>query len=293
MTLDRMPAPPVRLPPPPQASMAGPGSPPHAALRRELAWHLGGAALAVASVGTALALNSALNAPFVWTWLLLLGLAAWPLWRGLPWHAPHARFGPANRITLLRLLTVLGLAATLVVPADAAWVGGTAAWACVVIATTAALLDAVDGPLARRSGLASTFGARFDLETDALLIAVLALMLWQWGKVPAWVLLAGGLRYAFVAAAACWPWMNRPLPESLRRKTVCVLQIVVLIVGLGPVIPPGAATALAAAGLVLLVHSFAVDTLWLIRRRRAPLPQPLSCGPAQPDIPSPDTEASR
>jgi phosphatidylglycerophosphate synthase len=287
MTIDRMPAECAPRASTAEARAGGAESQWRTALGRDLARHLLAAGGATAALATALVLGTPLPWAFVPAWLLLLAIGSALLWRGLPSHAPHARFGPANRVSLLRLLVVLGMAATLVHPADAAWVAGAAAWAFVVIATVTALLDAVDGPLARRSGMASAYGARFDMETDALLIAVLALMLWQWGKVPVWVLLAGGLRYVFVAAAWRWPWMNRPLPDSLRRKTVCVLQIIVLIVGLGPVISPPAATALAAAGLALLLHSFAVDTLWLLRRRRQPLAEPAG-SPADLDLPYPE-----
>ena len=84
-------------------------------------------------------------------------------------------------------------------------------------------LDAVDGWLARRLGLASRFGARFDLEIDALLLLILALLVWQADRVGAWVLVIGLLRYAFVAAGlARGPGCATPLPPSRRRQTVCV-----------------------------------------------------------------------
>ena len=50
---------------------------------------------------------------------------------------------------------------------------------------------AFDGPAARRSGIASRFGARFDMETDALMILVLAVLAWRWDRAGAWVLLPG------------------------------------------------------------------------------------------------------
>jgi phosphatidylglycerophosphate synthase len=37
-------------------------------------------------------------------------------------------------------------------------------------------LDGLDGWLARRFGLASAYGARFDMEVDGFLILVLALL---------------------------------------------------------------------------------------------------------------------
>lgn len=191
--------------------------------------------------------------------VLVLGLA----WPGLRTHHPHARFGPANRVTLARLGLMALLAACLGEALHAPWL----VWALVVLATVAAVLDAADGPLARRSGLASAFGARFDMEIDALLTLVLCLLLVQEGKAGAWVLAAGLMRYAFVAAAWALPWLNAPLPPSWRRKAVCVTQITTLIVCLGPVIAPWASNALAALALAMLSWSFAVDIHWLHRHR--------------------------
>jgi len=200
----------------------------------------------------------------------LFGLAAVVVWRGLPWH-PHARFGPANRVTLGRLAAVALFAA---VALEMAWRPlpdpDRVAWSLVVLATVAAVVDAADGPLARASGLASAFGARFDMETDALLILVLCVLIVLFGKAGPWVLAAGLMRYAFVAAAALprGRWLNAPLPPSLRRKAVCVGLIVVLITCLGPVIPRPAAGALAAVGAGGVGWSFAVDIAWLWRARR-------------------------
>ena len=64
------------------------------------------------------------------------------------------------------------------------------------------LLDGVDGWLARRHRIASAFGARFDMEIDALLILALSVLAWRHEKAGAWVVASGLLRYAFVAAGA-------------------------------------------------------------------------------------------
>lgn len=171
-----------------------------------------------------------------------------------------ARVGHANLVTAGRLCLVFGVAALVVRPGDEA-----AAWAAVVASTVAALLDIVDGRIARRTRTSTAFGARFDMEVDALLIITLAVLAWQWEKAGAWVLLSGLLRYAFVAAGWALPWLRAPLPPSLRRKTICVVQIVALIVVLGPVIRPPLSTLVAGAGLVTLGYSFLVDTIWLWR----------------------------
>ncbi|MCW7540199.1 CDP-alcohol phosphatidyltransferase family protein [Aquabacterium sp. A7-Y] len=241
----------------------GPGT-----LARDTLRHLLLAAALLAPLAWSLGRLAGLSPWYAAKCLALGGLAALLLWRGLPAHRPHGRFGAANRVTLLRLSGVALLAGGLGEPLAGR---PDLAWAVVGVATAAALLDALDGPLARARGLASAFGARFDMETDALLMAVLSLLILQSGRTGTWVLAAGGLRYAFVAAAVVWPWLGRPLPPSFRRKAVCVVQIVCLIACLGPVIPPAWASAMAAAGLAALVYSFAADVAWLARRRHLAL----------------------
>ncbi|HEX3141657.1 MAG TPA: CDP-alcohol phosphatidyltransferase family protein [Rhizobacter sp.] len=186
------------------------------------------------------------------------------VWRGLPLAHPHPRFGPANRLTLLRLAASTLLAAVIGEPLAQPDV---IAWGIVVAATVTAVLDAADGPLARRSGLASEFGARFDMETDAWLTLVLCGLILHFDKAGAWVLAAGLMRYAFVGAARLWPWLSGTLPPSLRRKAVCVAQITTLIVCLGPIVPRALSSALAAVSVGLLAWSFAVDVRTLARAR--------------------------
>ncbi|MSO62626.1 MAG: CDP-alcohol phosphatidyltransferase family protein [Acidobacteria bacterium] len=168
------------------------------------------------------------------------------------------KFGPANQITLVRAVLVAGLAIPVGQPATP-----TVAWSVVIIATVAALLDGVDGWVARRTGTVSEFGTRFDMETDAALILVLAILVSQYGKAGPWVLLSGLLRYIFVAAGWLWPWMRAPLGSSLRAKIICVVQTVALIVAIAPTVTLPASFVVAAAALLALSYSFLVDTLRL------------------------------
>jgi phosphatidylglycerophosphate synthase len=178
---------------------------------------------------------------------------------------PHPAFGAANRVTLARAAGVGLLAGLAFEPQDEL-----RAWTAVALATTAAVLDGVDGRLARRSGLASRFGARFDMETDALMILVLAAIAWAWGRAGAWVLLAGLMRYGFVLAGAIWPWRAGELPPSRRRQAVCVVQVAGLILALVPWLSPSQAAAVAAVSLAALCYSFAVDVRWLARASSTP-----------------------
>ena len=78
--------------------------------------------------------------------------------------------------------------------------------------------------------------------------------------------LAGAMRYFFVCAGQVWRWMEAPLPQSLRRKAVCVVQIVGLCVVVSPLVARPASTAIAAVTLAALTWSFGVDILWLRRQ---------------------------
>ena len=174
-------------------------------------------------------------------------------------------FGIANQVTLLR--------AGLVCLVAGALTGGPPAllgWSRAGVVAAALSLDAVDGWLARRFGGASGFGARFDLEIDALLILILAVLVWQSGRIGAWVLAIGLLRYAFVLAGWLMPCLRRPLPPSRRRQAVCVQQGVTLLLCLLPPVGPSVASAAAGVALLALLASFAADIIYLVRTERAP-----------------------
>jgi phosphatidylglycerophosphate synthase len=176
-------------------------------------------------------------------------------------HHPFARFGPANQITTVRAMLV-ALVASLVGEPRLPGVAAGAVAASVVVT----VLDGVDGWLARRNRIASDFGARFDMEIDALLILALSVLAWRYEKAGMWVVWSGLMRYVFVAAGAIAPWLRGPLPPSRRRQTICVIQIAGLTLAMVPSIQPPLSTLLAAAALVTLSYSFLVDTLWLWRR---------------------------
>ncbi|MFF8288662.1 CDP-alcohol phosphatidyltransferase family protein [Streptomyces sp. NPDC016309] len=194
------------------------------------------------------------------------GVFAVALWAVLTraldrWWPGGAAFGPANAVTLARTTLVGGVTALV-----AELCAGAAPGAALVGLTAVALsLDAVDGRVARRTGTATAFGARFDMEADAFLILVLSVCVSL--SLGAWVLAIGGMRYVFVAAARVLPWLDGPLPPSTARKTVAAVQGVALLVAGAAILPRGAAFALVGVALALLVWSFARDVRWLWRVR--------------------------
>lgn len=191
------------------------------------------------------------------------GLGALVAGAGLRRSYPHAEFGVCNLITLTRLALTAALAAPLVAagpPTDAVL------WLAFGIAASSLLLDGVDGWAARRAGLASGFGARFDMEVDSAFALLLAVLAWQTGQAGVWVLVLGLPRYAFLAAGAIWPQLTRPVPDSLFRKTACVLQIGALVAFLVPTAPAALTVPAAMLAALALSWSFLRDVRMLLSR---------------------------
>ena len=199
-------------------------------------------------------------APIAWVTGFAYGLAlvlltTWGLAR-----AGRPAFGPADWITFARA-TLVGCAAELIADGSrpAAWLTG--------IVAVALLMDGFDGQVARRTGTASEFGARFDMEVDAFLILLLCIQVSR--TLGLWVLAIGLMRYAFVAASWALPWLTAPLRPSMARKTVAAVQGVVLVAVTAAVLPRPAEYVVVALALAALVWSFGRDTLWLARTRQA------------------------
>ncbi len=190
--------------------------------------------------------------------LVRMGWRLGPAYRGFGW---------ANRVTLLRGTVTVTLAALACFPD----VLSAMAWPFAITSLVILVLDGVDGAIARGSGFKSDFGARFDMELDALLIIILCIALINLDKTGVWVLALGMMRYAFIVAGVLWPLLQAPLPESFRRKTVCVWQISTLMIALLPVVSVGFAFWTLALALALLMYSFAVDIAWLVRHGRSGL----------------------
>lgn len=172
---------------------------------------------------------------------------------------PHPRLGAANVVTLGRLTWVAILFGMLLA-------GGGNAVVIVGLSAVALSLDGVDGYLARRQHLESSFGARFDMEVDSAFALVLALLATLGPAGPAAVVL-GLPRYLFWGAGRAMPWLNGDLPPRLSRKVICVVQLIALIVLQLPWLPPALALVIVAATVALLAWSFGVD-IALLRRDR-------------------------
>jgi phosphatidylglycerophosphate synthase len=185
-------------------------------------------------------------------------------------------FGAANLVTLARVVGtcwVIGLTLQAVL----GWLSQSGQSVMIVIGACCLILDGVDGKVARARGESSPFGARFDVETDAVLLMALSVAVPVLGLAGWWVLAIGLMRYAYVAAAWVAPRPIRmalriPLPYRLSGKVVAVVQVValllVLTLGLIGIAVPPLSNAVLAGALVALCWSFCRSICWQLRAAR-------------------------
>lgn len=190
---------------------------------------------------------------------------------GLRGNGGQLCFGSANALTLVRAGTVAILLGIL---GDGALTGALGSntklrWILATAAMIALLLDGADGWIARRTGMSSDFGAQFDVETDAIFMLALSLLVYRIGEAGVCVVFSGMMRYFFVLAGFVWISLARPLPPSQRRKCVCVVQMGSLIAALSPAVPAKIGWALCLASFCLLTFSFVWDIGWLSVRSDA------------------------
>lgn len=184
-------------------------------------------------------------------------------------------FGLANLVTLGRVVGtcwVIGLT----LQALLGWLSETGLTVMIIIGSCCLVLDGVDGTVARARGEASPFGARFDVETDAVLLLALSVTVPMLGFAGWWVVAIGLMRYAYVTAAVIGPRPVRvalqiPLPYRYSAKIVAVIQaialLLVLILGLIGVaaIAPAVPNLLLLGALAALCWSFGHDVIWQLR----------------------------
>jgi phosphatidylglycerophosphate synthase len=178
------------------------------------------------------------------------GLASWLVQR-----RTQPATTPADQVTLARAVLACGCAAVAVLA-----VAGQApsrSWWLFALALPTLLLDAVDGAVARRTGTASTDGARLDMEVDACVLLVLTIALAP--AVGTWVVLIGALRYLLLVATWLRPELGSTLPRSQFRVFVAGLQAVVVATAIAPVLSLDVVQAMLAIALALLVMSFGTE----------------------------------
>jgi len=178
---------------------------------------------------------------------------------------PSGTWSPAHRVTLFRAVLIGAVA--------------TSAWShphvidtrmVMAVAALAFALDGVDGWLARRTNSASAYGARLDMELDAVFVLVLSVLVWTWDKAGSWVMLCGAARYLWWIADHSIPWFNRPLFPSSHRRHGCFVAVSALVLCLWPWTESAWPAGLASVATLTLSLSFGIDAVWLLQNRGRP-----------------------
>ncbi|MBT6962059.1 MAG: CDP-alcohol phosphatidyltransferase family protein, partial [Rhodospirillaceae bacterium] len=205
-------------------------------------------------------------------WLVIAGLIwafiCYQTKRRLPLNRPNPEaplyneLGWANRLTLLRSWLIAAVAGFLFQP----WPEGPAlAWLPGMLYFFAAVLDRVDGYVARRAGQSSLLGNELDTVSDALGLAVASLLAFGYGQVH-WSYLSFGIAYYLFHAGILWRNVHGlpvyPLPLALHRRAWAGFQMGFLVVALWPLVYPPITTLAGFAFMLPAVLGFLVD--WLI-----------------------------
>jgi phosphatidylglycerophosphate synthase len=172
---------------------------------------------------------------------------------------------PADRVTLGRAVVVACCAAV----TAGGWIAGAGSGSggtVVVLGTAAFLLDAVDGRVARLTGIATAEGSRLDSDTDAALVLVLSCA--AAAIFGPWPLAIGLMYYVFLAAARFRPSLKVPLPFSTVRKVIGATQPAALLFALMPGVAAWLGAMVLGPALGLLAYSFGRDVIALERLRR-------------------------
>lgn len=171
------------------------------------------------------------------------------------------RLTPADKVTLTRAALGVGCA-VLVVLTHLGLLPGRG-WALFLLALPTVVLDAVDGPVARRTGTVTARGSRWDTEADSAVLLVLSIAVFPWAP---WALGIGLARYLFWLGGLIRPAWLLPLPFRQSRRIIAALQAVALVTALAPFLPLWVGQAVIAVALALLVFSFGRDIAFHERR---------------------------
>jgi len=181
--------------------------------------------------------------------------------------------GVANGLTLLRGATLAVLAVFLVVEPGTAWVPAG-------LYAAAALLDRLDGVVARRVGEVTALGGALDRECDAVGLAVGPLVAATLGLGPAWFAAVGLVRVPHLAHLTVRRRRGRPvadLPPSRLRRPLAGAAMVTTVLLLVPVVGPTVGEWLAVAVGVPFLLRYVVD--WLAVLGVGPAAGGTSTGP--------------
>jgi CDP-diacylglycerol---glycerol-3-phosphate 3-phosphatidyltransferase len=170
----------------------------------------------------------------------------------------YAVLGPANRITLLRggLIAVTGgFLFQPVAPGLLAWIPG-------IAYTMAAVIDRLDGYVARRSGQQSLLGGELDVKLDAMGLVIAPLLAYWYGQIH-WSYLSVSLAYYLFQWGIRYR-THRELPvfaleQNMSRRAVAGFQMGFIAVVLWPILRPPTTSIAGIAFMLPLLLGFLID----------------------------------
>lgn len=206
-------------------------------------------------------------------WLLIAsGVAVYQfvfLWQHLaenrsqdPGAPLFATLGPANQITILRAVLSGALAGFL----PGGWPAGWLAWVPGALYLLVAVLDFVDGFVARVTRRTTRLGELLDMKWDGAGVFIGAGLAVRYGQAPIWFMLVALARFVFMFGE--WQLRRRgqtlvDLDPSMIRRALAGMQMGFIGVVLLPVFtPPATQVAATLFMLPFLIH-FIRDFLWV------------------------------
>ncbi len=181
--------------------------------------------------------------------------------RAVTRESGRQQFTVATGVTVLRGSAILVLAGFVVVGRP----DGLLAWIPALLFGAGALFDGLDGAVARATDTVSAFGARLDVEVDALALLVGTAVTVRIDAAPTVFLLVGLARYAFVGAIALRESRGLPvktLPPRLSRRILGALGMIVVFVVLTPGLDQTHTRPLAVVAMIPFLLGFCRD--WLL-----------------------------
>lgn len=219
-------------------------------------------------------LHTGWGAEYALRWAAAAGLisayAFFHLWRNLrdnrhktPGSPLFADLGTANRLTFARAIFNAMLVGFLFGP----WPWGWLAWAPAVLYLVSALMDYVDGWVARVTGRTTVLGEALDMKWDGAGLLAAGTLSVLYGQTPAFFLLVGLARYLYLFGL--WVQQRRglpvyDLPPSRFRRAIAGMQMGFVAVVLLPLFRPPETHAAAVLFALPLLIGFVRDFLWVI-----------------------------
>lgn len=205
-------------------------------------------------------LNLAVQSCVIWL-LCLSRTSSWLELNRVTKNAPlYATFGWANRLSLLRAWLIALTAGFIFQPN----LSENILYLPALSYFLAAVIDRIDGFVARVSRQQSLLGEKLDTEFDALGLLVAPLLAVWIGQIH-WSYLSVSLAYYLYQAGLHWRKRNNlaiyPLPKNPERRAIAGFQMGFLAVVLWPILAPPATTIAGFAFMFPLLVGFLID--WL------------------------------